>query len=486
MRSLRSWLILAALTTAASGCGTGTTVGAGVELHCDAACSSLWSLDLGGVEASTVNVVGSDGAGNVIFEANLEAISSDAGAPLTYENQAVLAKLDPAGQLVWKKVLPAAAGTPLMSVGAGGDIVLFGTIAGGEVLDLGGGSLSPAGPDLETMYVAAFDASGNHLMSRALHEVTGDPSVNENYGASAQAMALDPSGAIVVAGDYWGPLDLGGGALGYSPDVYVTSVFVMKLDPSGALLWSEHLGDQPHPSPTVDDTGMFVSGVTVDPAGSILLGIELYGTVDFGAQTIASAGSSDIVVAKLDPSGGLLFAEGFGGPGADVPSGIAAGPDGAIFFTGLTVGTVDFGSVALPTPDGLGGSFVTALEPDGQVRWSVLGPSLPFGAGAGIAVDGAGGVEASFYQDEQLTALALTRLDPATGAQSHARTIALAATSLQGQLQAQSFAVDPLGNVVLGGGFHGVVDFGTGPLSMNEPYVISGVGTAAFLVKVAP
>jgi hypothetical protein len=482
MRIHDSWSILASL--ALGGC-TGTTVPPAVG--CDASCSTLWSLDLGGSQNSAVNLVGADGSGNVILEASLTVVTSLPNGPVTYAEQTFLAKLDPAGQVVWKKQLPfTGGGTPLMTVGAGGEIVLFGSLAAGVVIDLGGGPLSPAGPGLDTMYVAEFDASGNHVMSRALHEVTGDPTVNESYGAIAAALALDPSsGAIVVAGDYWGPLDLGDGQLGYSPDVLVTNTFVMKLAPSGALLWSQHFGDQPDASATSDDTGMFVGGVTVDTEGSILLAIGLFGTVVVGTQTIASAGASDILVAKLDPSGGLVFAEGFGGPGSDGASAIATGPDGAIFFTGLTTGTVDFGSVALPTP-AMGGSFVTALEPDGQVRWSVLGPSIFAGAGMGIGVDGAGGVEASFSQDEQLTEMALTKLDPATGAQSLARTIALSGTSLQGQLQLQSFAVDPLGNAVLGGGFHGVIDFGTGPLSMNEEYEISGIGLAAFVVKVAP
>jgi hypothetical protein len=499
MRTPGSCLLLATLALALGGCTGGVVEvepgppdaglpDAGLpDPACDASCKALWSLDLGGSHQSTVTAVGADGWGNVIFVAVLEGAPNTLGVPTSASGRrVVLAKLDPAGYVLWTKVLGSASTAPLMNVGAGGSIVLFGTLYGGEVLDLGGGPLSPAGPGLSTMYVAELDASGDHVMSRALHEVTTDPSGNDNDLVLPTALAVAPTGAIVVGGDFVGPLNFGDGELGVSPPTpYAGNAFVVKLDASGALAWSQRLGRSQELNYS---SGTSAGTVAVDAAGSIVLGLTLYGVVDeLAGQTFTSAGHADILIAKLDPSGAPVFADQFGGPDFDFPGVITLGPDGAIYFAGQATGTVDFGGVPLANPSGLGGAFVTAIAPDGHVRWSVPGPALLGGFGGGIALDGAGSLVAAFADESPSTQLAVARFDPSNGATLATRTFALADPGDFGiSLELQGFALDPLGNALLAGGFRGVVDFGSGPLTMytmSDPLL---EGQSAFLAKVAP
>src|SRR5579871_1167393 len=75
-----------------------------------------------------------------------------------------------------------------------GSVLLAGSFEG--TIDLGGGPLRSAGGD--DVFVARLDASGKHLWSKRF----GDA-----HAQHGRAVALDPSGNVVLAGDAQGTLD---------------------------------------------------------------------------------------------------------------------------------------------------------------------------------------------------------------------------------------------------------------------------------------
>ncbi|XYH95103.1 hypothetical protein ACMHYB_46060 [Sorangium sp. So ce1128] len=136
-----------------------------------------------------------------------------------------------------------------MSVAAdgAGNVIVLGSYFG--MLDLGGGPLASS-PVAVGMYLAKFDAAGNHVWSRVVSDTTQDADV-----------AVAPSGELVVTF---------GGA-------------VTKLAASGAPLWS------------VDTTGLgalhghhSLNAVAVDGAGNVII-------------------NPNGAVAKLSPSGDVLW-----------------------------------------------------------------------------------------------------------------------------------------------------------------------------------
>ncbi|MFS8065532.1 MAG: hypothetical protein ACMG6S_04085, partial [Byssovorax sp.] len=115
---------------------------------------------------------------------------------------------------------------------------------------------------------------------------------SKRYGAAgnqdARAIAVDPSGAVLVAGDFTTSVDFGGGVL---TSAGVTDGFVAKLDSFGVHVWSKKQGDIAAQS---------VTGVAADGSGVFATG-TFAGVVNFGGAALTSAGATDVMVAKLAP-----------------------------------------------------------------------------------------------------------------------------------------------------------------------------------------
>jgi len=114
-----------------------------------------------------------------------------------------------------------------VTVGANGDLVVVGYFSG--TVDFGGTSLTAIGtPDL---FIARYTAAGALLWAKRYGRITGGPSAS----AEANAVAVDASGNIAVAGDFWGTADFGTGALVAATNQYGTTLdmFVAKYSSSG-------------------------------------------------------------------------------------------------------------------------------------------------------------------------------------------------------------------------------------------------------------
>src|SRR5881409_1204852 len=140
------------------------------------------------------------------------------------------------------------------------------------------------------------------------------------FGAVA-AVGVDASGNIYVAGE---TSSAGFPTVGSTRSFAGGSdAFVAKLDPTGRiLLYSILLGGSEADSP---------NGIAVDAAGNAWVTGETL-SPDFPATADAfarlPAGASDAFVAKLDPSGALVYSTRLGGEGFDRGTAIAVGAGG--------------------------------------------------------------------------------------------------------------------------------------------------------------
>ena len=113
-------------------------------------------------------------------------------------------------------------------------------------------------------------------------------------------------------------------------------------------------------------------GLAVGADGRIVMVGRMVGMANFGAGALTSAGGFDAFVAKFEPDGTLIWAKRYGSSNDEEARAVAIDPMGNIIVVGNHAGTIGFGSAADPTHTNLGGddAFVAKLGPDGAYKWS--------------------------------------------------------------------------------------------------------------------
>ncbi|MBN4081845.1 SBBP repeat-containing protein, partial [bacterium AH-315-C07] len=150
------------------------------------------------------------------------------------------------------------------------------------------------------------------------------------YGGSlldyATDLTIDINEDILITG-YTNSQDLPGSVSNYAGG---QDGFVAKFDLNGSLKWSSYFGG------TEDDHFKCVS---TDNNGNIFVLGDTYSTdlpLNFGAYQSSNAGLSDLMMVKLNSSGGLISSSYYGGSGIDLAMEITVDTYGNSTFTGST------------------------------------------------------------------------------------------------------------------------------------------------------
>lgn len=277
-----------------------------------------------------------------------------------------------------------------------------------------------------------------------------------------RAMAVDGSGNIYLAGSFAGTINFGGTPLVSSGG---NDIYLVKLDPTGAHLWSSRFGD---------DRNQLALGLAVTPAGDVAITGTFLGTVDFGVGTHTAGGTQqDMFIATFDTAGDCQWSQQFG-DAAGHQQGIDVKFDNAgnVIVTGIYRSTVNFGGGALPTA---GDWNVFLVKLDGATSahlWSAgYGDSAPQAFPRGLAVDGSnnvfvtgsfnGGIDfgGGTLSSAGGTDIFVARFNSA-GAHLNSASYGDAADQ-----QGRRIAVDEDGRVALLGYGAGTVDFGCGGMT---------------------
>jgi hypothetical protein len=205
-------------------------------------------------------------------------------------------------------------------------------------------------------FVLKLDSSGRHVLYSVFPGGSGSD--------AARAIAVDAAGNAYVAGvttsrDF--PVTPGA-AQRTTASVGVEEAFVLKLDPSGVVVWATYLGG---------DKSDTAYAIAVDAAGAAYVTGSTNSTnlpTSAGAPQRTLGGASDCFVSKLDASGGwLAYSTYLGGEDIDSCKGIAVDAAGAAFVTGSTSSYAFPLAAALRTTPGGGlDAFVAKLSPAGD------------------------------------------------------------------------------------------------------------------------
>jgi len=195
----------------------------------------VWSRQIGTADHDEAYGVATDSLGNAFIIGNtVGSLAADnAGAADIF-----VAKYDESGDLLWKRQIGTAAydSAHAVATNASGNVIIAGKTGGAfEGTDYG----------YYDAYVAKYDPDGNLLWLKQFGTAGAD---------GVDSLAVDGFGNIFVGGSSEGGL---GGSAGD------TDVFILKLDTSGNLIWSEEYAT------LLYDEG---ASVALDSDGNVFLG----------------------------------------------------------------------------------------------------------------------------------------------------------------------------------------------------------------------
>lgn len=325
-----------------------------------------WQTVLGGSGADGGYALAIDGSGN-IYVAGVSGASW--GSPIrayTSGNDAYVAKLTPAGALVWNTFL-GGSGTDIawgVAVDADGNIYVSGD--GNATWD------APVNP-----YSAGTDVFVAKLAS------DGTLSWNTFFGGAGTdhgaGIAVDSNGNALVSG--FSSTAWGSPVRAYSAS---NDGIAIKLDPSGALLWHTFLGGTgSDPAPRIAVTG----------DGSVYVGG--YANATWGSPVRAYTGNYDAYVAKLASDGTLTWNTFAGGTGLDAANSIAVDSNGDVLIAGYSNAT--WGAPVRAYTSG-NDAYAAKISSSGALLWNTfLGGSGTDERILSVAADASGNVFLAGY-----------------------------------------------------------------------------------------
>ncbi len=392
-----------------------------------------------------------------------------------------VSKLDANGNFVWA-VRIGGAGNDIanaITVDNAGRVYVTGSYTGTVDFDPGSGTFNLAGGGA---FAFRLDTSGAFSWAGRIGSGAGN------------AIAIDLSGNLIIAGDFTGSSDFDPGAGTTTlTSAGSTDIFVSKFLLDGSFVWTRQLGGAAADS---------ADGMDTDAANNIYTTGYFTGTADFNpggaVNNLTSAGSIDIFVSKLDASGSYVWAVQIGGAGAESANALTVDGSGDLLATGNFSGTVDFdpgASVSNLTSAGSSDIFVVKLTPAGAHTWSRNMGGTSSDIPSSIVTDAAGGVYTTGYFNGTADfdpGASVFGLTAGTGNQegfvsklNSAGNFAWAFRTESipgGETEGVAVALDAAEDILIAGWFEFTVDFDPGPCTFN----LLSNGDDIFIMKLSP
>ncbi|WP_129353042.1 hypothetical protein [Sorangium cellulosum] len=295
----------------------------------------------------------------------------------------------------------------------------------GQAIDLGNGEpLTATRSDGHGAFVARFLPDGELLWGRNLFTGTGE--------AFALDLAATPDGDVVLVGSFDGEVNLGSSTL----TTAARDAFILKLDgETGSERWSRQLGD---PEDATTTATIEATAVAADPDGNIVVGGRFSGSIQsaFGQRFFES------------PSGA-----------------------GAFLFKIVSTGLKDW-IAFLRADDGQGEGDAAVSDVDVDARGNIVAAGVLAGA---ISIETRGVLGAQQTSGPADSDILLVKL---SSARNHLWSLRFGDDSAQfdgrwssvssGSIVGPRVSVDADGDIVLGTGVIGALDFGGRPLDGRQ------------------
>ncbi|MCB0855831.1 MAG: hypothetical protein KDD63_26600, partial [Bacteroidetes bacterium] len=274
----------------------------------------IWAKAFGDVGGSKALAEGLDidASGNCYLSGNFIGTVSFGAYSLTASGSydIFVAKLDPAGQVLWAKSAGGSGFDRCSAAKAGinGEIHLTGQFEGSATF--GATTLTSNGG--REVFVCKLSSTGQFLWASSGGGILDD---------AGGGIDTDPAGNIYVTGYFKGSASFGSTTL----NTNIEDLFLVKYNSGGQVIWA------------VNGSGSgaaYSYGINVDHNGNSFLTGTFSGSIFLGPDSLNSSNSSAFV-AKFDSTGQALWAVQSSGTGKHHGFGIAVGPDDICYTTGV-------------------------------------------------------------------------------------------------------------------------------------------------------
>jgi hypothetical protein len=389
------------------GSGTYTingSAGNGFLSKLDAAGNFIWSKNIAENASNTTISYGQalalDTLGNIYLTGTFSGtVDLDPGpgtatfACANYFDDFFISKFDPAGNLLWTRVVGGSGIEYVTSIAVDllGNCHVTGSFASTVDFDPGVGNfnLNAVNNDI---FVLKLNASGNFIWAKQMQSTTTNGSM---------CIKTDTQGNVYTTGWFRSTVDFDPGpgsypltAIGYN------DAYVLKLDVSGNLVWARQFGSSVNIG---DNTGFALS---VDAAGNVFATGYFFSTTDFdpgpGIYLLSPVGTYDTYVLKLNAAGNFVWAKNLGGNAMVIPWTLELDVTTDMYIGGFFQDIVDFdpgvGTFTLSTASNFtatnSNGFICKLDSAGNFIWagSFGGSDTTNTSVASLFVDAAGSI----------------------------------------------------------------------------------------------
>jgi hypothetical protein len=333
--------------------------------------TTTWPRHYGGKGVESLQALASDSSGGFVAGGLFGSVPFPQGTGFA------LARYSATGAPLWvRQVTTEDVQLRALTVTPEGNVLVVGNYRGAP--NLGSGTLPLAGPHLGTSpysgaFVAKFSPNGTPVWSKGFVPTyfDGDRERLRTWSISADAVATDANGSLIVVGNFHGEVNFGAGTLyagsasTYGEDPYPGG-FVAKFTWQGSTVWSRAF--EALPSEPLN----LVRTVATDGGGNILVGGRANRGANLGDGPLPY---SSAFIAKYTGGGGLLWKRLFSNAYGEVTALRELG-ESQVAFTANLGGSFSFGGQGYTggDPDDQGyplnrSGYVGVLSAQGADRW---------------------------------------------------------------------------------------------------------------------
>lgn len=131
-------------------------------------------------------------------------------------------------------------------------------------------------------------------------------------------------------------------------------------------------------------------GVAVDPNGNLYVCGYYENTTDFGNNWFGCAGAQDAFLVKYDANGNFQWVRHMGGPGRDEGKGLKCDAAGNVYMCGMYKNGCNFMGQYLSAPNGYVNAYLAKIDPYGNLKWVRTGGGNWDDVGWALTIDNYG------------------------------------------------------------------------------------------------